>query len=254
MTGTPRIRGWRAPAAAVDFRSAYTLDVPYPPSRAEPERHIDTGDHRIDTSLRDRAPASANNTPQALVSPADATWWFGVEEASPEVDHFRTHRPDGGHSVPGHSDETAHPVPAVPLTSVSGTGFEPLPPPVHDAGPSLGIHGGTRAALAGPEAFLAGHWTGTRSERRLFRWWPKNKPRLRGMPVRSYETGSTPSPLGARGPKTNLRTSPFDPTRKTRKAGTARPTVQHTQEPFGAADTPPRSGDTGPVIGSQWVS
>lgn len=247
--------GFSAPVGR-SFGQAYQVDVPYPPSRAEPERHIDTGDHRIDTTLRDDAPLGSA-TPIGVEDHTNS-WWFGAEDSeSGKVPTDRGHHEDypthmrqaGQSTVTGFAPAQ----PDVP-TERTGTGFEVKGPPVTDSGPSTGIRSdNTRGAMLGPAPFIGGHWTGYRTDYRPFRGYPKNRPRIRAIASREYELGTTPSPLGDRGPKFNLRTSPFNPLARSRTAGPARPTVTHTQDPFTSADAQPRSADLGAVIGSEWV-
>jgi hypothetical protein len=252
--------GFTAPAVGRSFGQAYVVDIPYPPSRAEPERHIDTGDHRIDTTARDDAPLGSG-TPIGVEDHTNS-WWFGAEDvASGKVPADRGFHhdedPNAGHKHLRHGQPTstggARPQPDVPTVS-TGTGYEVKGPPVTDSGPSTGIRSdNTRGAMLGPAPFIAGHWTGYRTDIRPFRGAPKNRPRLRAIAARRYELGTTPSPLEGRGPAFNLRTSPFNPLARSRRAGTARPTVTHTQDPVTSADTPPRLADSGMVIGSEWV-
>lgn len=246
--------GYTAPAAGRAFGQAYVLDVPYLPSRAEPERHIDTGDHAIDTTLRDNAPLGSA-TPLGIEDQTNS-WWFGAgdEESGRLPTDRNTHGDEHGHTpVDPTATGRALPQPSVP-TEVRGTGFEVKAPPVTDSGPSTGIRSdNTRGAMLGPAPFLAGHWTGYRSDYRPFRGAPKNRPRLRAIPARAYALQVDQSPLGARGPLFNLRTSPFNPRARSRTAGTARPTVTHVQDPVTSADVPGRVADSGPILGSDWV-
>jgi len=218
--------------------AAYTVGVPAPLGRAQPERHGDA----VTPVVRDDAPATSRiPTPDFF---AESSMWMSTDTVidGDPGEIRRGHEADGSHEVDTQAippaARTMDDVTAVPVGGMAWDG------PVTGAGGAAhgGLRGDQSSAWANPDGFDPGHgYTPRQSNRRMgsFGWF---RGTLRPVAEPGPQPGTVSSPPQTRGP----HTSPFDPVAIVSRFGPQRPTQRRNQLPAGDgvtdADQPGATG------------